>query len=73
MTFRVINLMTGEIVAELGRSQFDIAVQLADKLAADVDHREVLGVIEMVTRYETKLSEDDNEDSERRGRPVEDQ
>lgn len=73
MTFRVINLMTGEIVAELGRSQFDIAVQLADKLAADVDHREVLGVIEMVTRCETKLSEDDNEDSERRGRPVEDQ
>ncbi|MBR0879154.1 hypothetical protein ACVMGC_004817 [Bradyrhizobium barranii subsp. barranii] len=73
MTFRVINLTTGEIVAELGRSQFDIAVQLADKLAADVDHREVLGVIEMVTRYETKLSEDDNEDSERRGRPVEDQ
>lgn len=73
MTFRVINRTTGEIVAELGRSQFDIAVQLADKLAADVDHREVLGVIEMVTRYETKLSEDDNEDSERRGRPVEDQ
>ncbi|WP_212497211.1 hypothetical protein [Bradyrhizobium liaoningense] len=69
----MINLTTGEIVAELGRSQFDIAVQLADKLAADVDHREVLGVIEMVTRYETKLSEDDNEDSERRGRPVEDQ
>ncbi|SCB52260.1 hypothetical protein GA0061099_103012 [Bradyrhizobium yuanmingense] len=66
MTYRVVNFSTGEIVAEMGLSQFDIAVQLADKLAAEVGHREVLGVVEMVTRYETKLAEESNEDSERR-------
>jgi len=66
MTYRVVNFSTGEIVAEMGLSQFDIAVQLADKLAIEVGHREVLGVVELVTRYETNLAEESNEYSERR-------
>jgi hypothetical protein len=50
-------LSTGEIVAESGPNQFFFAKQLADKLAADVSHREVLGVVELVTRYETPLAD----------------
>ena len=53
MTYRVVNLTTGEIVAELHQQYF--ARQLADKLAADANHREQLAVIEMVTIYETPL------------------
>jgi hypothetical protein len=52
MTFRVINLDTGEIAAELG--DYEVAVKLADKLAEDCEHRETWAVVELVTRYQTK-------------------
>jgi hypothetical protein len=55
MTYRVANLSTGEIFAELG--DFDLAVKLADRYAADDQHRHVWAVIELCTRYETKLNE----------------
>ncbi|MCP3472311.1 hypothetical protein NLM33_18510 [Bradyrhizobium sp. CCGUVB1N3] len=51
MTFRVINLTKGEIVAELHRA--DQAMQLADALAADCLYREQFAVVELVTIYET--------------------
>ncbi|WP_439372968.1 hypothetical protein [Bradyrhizobium sp. DASA03120] len=53
MTFRVINLTTGEIVAEL--HQADQALQLADILAADCKYREQFAVVELVTIYETPI------------------
>ncbi|MFH0301402.1 hypothetical protein AAFX91_30125 [Bradyrhizobium sp. 31Argb] len=58
MTYRVINLSTGEIEAEL--SDFGIAKRLADKIANDVGHREVIGVVELVTRYETPLADQEH-------------
>ncbi len=51
MTFRVINLTRGEVVAELHRA--DQALQLADILAADCKYREQFAVVELVTLYET--------------------
>lgn len=53
MTFRVINLTTGEIVAELHRA--DHAMQLADALAADHRYEEQFAVVEQVTIYETPI------------------
>ncbi|WP_156527800.1 hypothetical protein [Bradyrhizobium stylosanthis] len=56
MTFRVINLTRGEIVAELhGAVQ---AKQLADTLAADHQYREQFAVVELVTIYETPLNQE---------------
>ncbi|MBR0941035.1 hypothetical protein [Bradyrhizobium liaoningense] len=53
MTFRVINLTTGEIVAELHRA--DHAMQLADALAAEHRYEEQFAVVELVTIYETPM------------------
>jgi hypothetical protein len=57
MTFRVVNVSTGEIVAEFGPQQFDFAAQLADKLAEDVQHREQIVVVQLVTVYETSIDQ----------------
>ena len=51
MTFRVINLTRGEIVAELHKAVH--ATELADALAADCQYREQFAVVELVTIYET--------------------
>ncbi|MGY8677301.1 hypothetical protein Q2941_05720 [Bradyrhizobium sp. UFLA05-153] len=51
MTFRVINLTKGEIVAELHKA--DQAMQLADTLAADCQYQEQFAVVALVTIYET--------------------
>jgi hypothetical protein len=53
MTFRVINLTRGEIVAEL---YIELrARQLADALAADHQYKEQFAVVELVTIYETPI------------------
>lgn len=51
MTYRVINLTTGEIVAEL--ADLDLAKEFADKLAAGEDYASTWAVVELVTRHET--------------------
>jgi hypothetical protein len=54
MTYRVLNVKTGEIVAEFnGVSQFEYAMRLADDLAQDAKHREQFVVTQTVTVYET--------------------
>jgi len=54
MTYRVLAGKTGEIVAEFnGPGQFDLAMKLADDLAASKDHREQYIVQQTVTVYET--------------------
>jgi len=55
MSYRVINCTTGEIVAEFGPRQFDLAKELADRLAEDVDHQQQLVVVELVTVYEAPV------------------
>ncbi|MHC2399165.1 aminoglycoside phosphotransferase (APT) family kinase protein [Bradyrhizobium barranii subsp. barranii] len=53
MTFRVVNLTTGEILAELHRA--DHAVQLADTLAAEQRYEAQFAVVQLVTVYETPI------------------
>jgi hypothetical protein len=56
MTYRVVNVTTEEIRAEL--HSFDQARELADQLANDAAYRKVYAVVELVTRYETELKGD---------------
>jgi hypothetical protein len=56
MTYRVVNVTTGEMRAEL--HSFDQARELADQLANDAAYRDVYAVVELVTRYETELKSD---------------
>jgi hypothetical protein len=56
MTYRVVNVTTGAIRAEL--QSFDQARELADQLANDAGYREVYAVVELVTRYETQRKSD---------------
>ena len=53
MTYRVINLSTGEIVSEL--DDFEEAKELADQLAANGMNLEQWAVVELVTVYETPM------------------
>jgi hypothetical protein len=53
MTYRVINLTTGEIEAELG--DFEMAKQMAENLADGDEHKQAWCVVEMVTRYCTDV------------------
>jgi hypothetical protein len=65
MTYRVMNVKTGEIVAEFnGLEQFDLAMRLADDLADDKDHKERFIVSQTLTVYETPV---DNGGDEMRG------
>lgn len=53
MTYRVINLSTGEIAAEL--ADYAMARELAEQLADNDNHTEQWAVIELVTRFETPM------------------
>lgn len=56
MTYRVLNVKTGEIVAEFsGISQFEYAMRLADDLAHDAKHREQFVVVQTTVVYETPI------------------
>ena len=55
-TYRVVNFTTGEIIAEV--HDLTLATQLADQLASDGQHRELWGVIELVTVYQTQQRKD---------------
>lgn len=52
MTFRVVNLSTGEIRAEL--EDLKQALAHCDQLAQEGGYRESWGVVKLVTIYETK-------------------
>jgi hypothetical protein len=67
MTYRVMNVKTGEIVAEFnGLEQFDLAMRLADDLADDKDHKERFIVSQTLTVYESQI----NAVSHGKGRPI---
>jgi hypothetical protein len=52
MSYRVVNAKTGEVRAEFnGIDQFNLAMKLADDLAADYQEQYI--VIQSVTVYET--------------------
>ena len=52
MSYRVVNAKTGEVRAEFtGVDQFNLAMKLADDLAADYQEQYI--VIQSVTVYET--------------------
>jgi hypothetical protein len=51
MTFRVVNTLTDEVMAEMGNE--DLAVSMAEGFARDSDFTEQYAVYELVLRYET--------------------
>ena len=55
MAYRVLNAKTGEVVAEFTDAQYMLALDLADKLAADKKHLEQFTVVQSIAIYETPL------------------
>jgi hypothetical protein len=51
MSYRVVNTLTDEVMAELGNE--DLAVSMAEGFAKDSDFTEQFAVYESVLRYET--------------------
>jgi aspartyl-tRNA synthetase len=59
MTYRVIDLTTQELIAEL--HERELAIAFARQLAADHDFSERFGVVEVVLVYETTIREGQQE------------
>lgn len=60
MTFRVVNLSSGEIRAELANVKQ--ALTRCDELAKKGGYKDIWGVVKLVTLYETKLGQREDTD-----------
>ena len=62
MIFRIINLTSSELIAEL--HERELAFGLAHQLAMDHDYKERFGVIELTLVYETPLLQHDADEQD---------